>query len=396
MRGKGEGTVKALPSGKWQARATVGLLPSGHPRRVTRSFSTKRDALRWLQDVAARLQAGTLSDSGKVTLGEWAAEYLASLTIRPNTRHDYEQALAPALARFGQLRLRDLTPAMVQAALNGWSRERTPYQNRKTLSRLRAVLEGAVRLELLARNPAAPIKLPRVERAQILVLTAQQAAQLLRRAHETGHRLSAYVHVNLTTGLRREEMFGLRWQDLDLGGGVGTLHVRQTCVYVAGKPHFGPPKTRAGRRSLALDAGTIAALRGWAERQRLERRVAGESWVEHDLVFASRLGKPVAESRFAKTFRELLALAGVPRVRLYDLRHTYASIAYEKGVPVKLIGERLGHTSVAFTLQTYVHAGEDQRRNAALGAADLYGLDLLSASSAIHLPRGRKKERGAS
>ncbi|AFZ67026.1 site-specific integrase [Deinococcus peraridilitoris] len=412
MRGKGEGNIEELPSGRYRARFVVGYHANGTPRRISKSFETKKQAQAWLRDQATAHESGLLVEPTKITVDEWLDQYLASLSIRANTDHDYTKALKPVRERFGHVRLRELTPVSIQAALNKWSKERTPYQNRKTMSRLKAALGEATRLELLARNPAAPVRAPKLERGLILVWTSKEAAQLLRYARDTDHRLYAYVHVNLTTGLRREEMLGLRWSDVELRKvqerELGVIHVRQTCTYITGKAHFGPPKTRAGWRDVALDEGTVQVLQAWRERQALERQLADKSesrkWQDHDLVFPSSIGTAAAESRLAKAFRDLMEAAQVPRVRLYDLRHTYASIAYEKGVPVKLIGERMGHTNIAFTLQTYVHTNDEQRRAAAIGADHLYGLDLLeettreanSASSTHDLPTPEKKEKDAS
>ncbi len=395
MRGKGEGTITGLASGRYRARFTSGYTRSGSQRRLSRTFDTKREAQAWLREVGQQQDAGVFAEPTKVTVRDWTEQYLAALEIRPNTKHDYDKALAPVLERFGDTRLRDLTPVVIQAALNHWAKSRSPYQNRKTLARFKACLQEATRLELLSRNPAAPIRAPRLERGNILVWTAEEAGQVLMHASKTDHRLYTYVHVNLTTGLRREEMLGLRWQDLAFRQAgeveVATLSVRQTCTYIKGKASFGPPKTRAGRRTLALDAGTVAVLRAWRERQVLERKLAKGRWQEHDLVFPSTRGTPAPESRLAYAFSDLAIKAKVPRIRLYDLRHTYASIAYEKGVPVKLIGERMGHTNIAFTLQTYVHTNDEQRRSAALGADHLYGFS-LSPSGPVQDTAGEKEQ----
>ena len=373
MRGKGEGTIRKR-EGRFEARLTIGgTTPNGSPRRVGATFDTKRAAQAWLSAQRQQRDQGTLLEPHRTTVREWVASYLDSLDVRPNTEHDYRKALAPVLDDLGHLMLRDLTPARVQQQLGRWSKARTPYQNRKTMRALKACLGEATRLELLARNPAAPVRAPRLEPKQILVWTGEEAARALAHARKVEHRLYPYLHLNLTTGLRREEMLGLRWADLDLDG--HQLHVRQTVTYIEGAAQFGPPKTAAGRRTLALDAGTVQVLRDWREAQGMLRAKKTEKgkWTEHDLVFSSERGTAAAESRLARTMRDLMAAAEVPVIRLYDLRHSYASIAYERGVPVKLIGERLGHTQIAFTLQTYVHSNDAQRRAAALSAEELFG-----------------------
>lgn len=397
MRGKGEGSIRER-DGRFEARLTIlGYTPRGNPRRINATFATKRQAQAWLAAQRQLRDQGTLTEPHRTTVREWVASYLDGLDVRPNTRHDYTKALAPVLDDLGHLMLRDLTPARVQQQLARWTKVRTPYQNRKTMRALKACLGEATRLELLARNPAAPVRAPRLAPKTILVWTGQEAAQALAYARKVEHRLYPYLHLNLTTGLRREEMLGLRWSDVDLDD--HQLHVRQTVTYIEGEAQFGPPKTRAGARTLALDAGTVQVLRDWRETQGMLRAKKSKKgkWVEHDLVFSSEKGTPAAESRLAKTMRELMVAAEVPVIRLYDLRHSYASIAYERGVPVKLIGERLGHTNIAFTLQTYVHASDSQRRAAALSAEDLFGAPsgTSGSTSAANLPHDENQEKDA-
>lgn len=190
-----------------------------------------------------------------------------------------------------------------------------------------------------------------------------------------------------TEATRREEMLGLRWQDVDLER--GSLKVVQACTYLSGRPRFDRPKSRAGRRTISLDEGTAAVMRSWRSRLALER--AGQErrgrWTDLDLVFPSTVGTPFSEPALGPALRGIMARAGVPRIRAYDLRHSYASLAYEAGVPIKLIGERMGHANVAFTLQTYVHSNEQQRRAAALGTVELFGSRVRAErASAVILP----------
>jgi integrase len=183
--------------------------------------------------------------------------------------------------------------------------------------------------------------------------TAEQVRQFLSRVADSPYRV-AWI-VLLATGIRRGELLGLRWSDLDLD--AGRLQVRRSLVSVGYELHVSEPKTDRGRRSIALDASSVAALRQHRKRQ-LEQRVAlglGRPGPE-SLVIARPDGSPVHPDRLTKLFEAATKAAGLPRIRLHDLRHTHASLALAGGVHPKVVSERLGHASIAITLDTYSHA----------------------------------------
>jgi len=202
---------------------------------------------------------------------------------------------------------------------------------------LRAALNGAVRTGLIGVNPGRFPELPKAARprAQVWtpalterwqqdgwrptvgVWTAAQTAQFLRQVR--GHRLYALFHLVALRGLRRGEAAGLRWSDLDLD--AGTLTVTGQLQQLGGRLVSGPPKSDAGRRVIALDKTTIAALHEHRFRQRAERDASGTRWAETGYVFTTRTGKPFAPDRTTRLFRKLVAGSGLPPVTLHGLRH---------------------------------------------------------------------------
>jgi integrase len=154
------------------------------------------------------------------------------------------------------------------------------------------------------------------------------------------------------TGLRRGEVLGLRWKDVDLD--AGRISVRQAVVAVAYEVLTSTPKNHQAR-VVDLDEGTVRQLRRHRERQAADRAEWGEDYRDAGLVFAKEDGSPIHPHTFSQAFERLVAKSGLPRIRLHDLRHTHASIALQAGVPVKVISERLGHESPAFTLKQYAH-----------------------------------------
>src|SRR5205823_9706634 len=154
----------------------------------------------------------------------------------------------------------------------------------------------------------------------------------------------------LTTGLRRGELLGLRWKDVDLERGV--LHIRQTVIALRGHAAFSQPKTPRSRRSASLLDPITLALREHKRRQNAQRLALGATWQDHDLVFCTGLGTPINPDNLKVDYDRLVKLAGVPRIRIHDLRHTRITLAIQQGAPIKLVSEEAGHSHVSITLGT--------------------------------------------
>jgi integrase len=167
------------------------------------------------------------------------------------------------------------------------------------------------------------------------------------------HRLFASFVLSATTGMRRGEVLGLRWKDVDLD--AGRLSVVHTLTTVGGVPVEGGTKTNKSRRRVGLDAVTVDVLRSHRRRQREERLAAGPLWQDTGFVFTQEDGSAIHPDRYSRRFTALVRKAGVPVIRLHDVRHTNATIALEAGVHPKVVSERLGHATVGITLDLYSH-----------------------------------------
>ena len=211
---------------------------------------------------------------------------------------------------------------------------------------------------------------PRTRKAEIQVWTPAQAARFLEVT--AGHRLHPLFTLALSTGMRRGELLGLEWGDVDLGGAGGELTVRHNLVQDdAGHYVVGAPKTEAGHRRLLLPADVTAVL---ADHRSSETRT-GVSPEGRTPVFTTAERAHLCPRNLRRTYRQLMAQAQVPRIRFHDLRHICASLLIRQGVPAKLVADRLGHTDPAFTLRVYTHLFDDQRAAAALPMHQLLGLD---------------------
>ena len=211
---------------------------------------------------------------------------------------------------------------------------------------LRCALQRAVRWGLIASNPALLADPPRPRRPEIRILDEEDTKQLLMGLRGRPVYLATVIAVG--TGMRRGEILGLQWQDIDLAKGV--LRVTRTLGQTREGLRFGTPKTQRGRRQIHLPGFVVAALRDHWEARRATARPRKD-----DLVVTLKCGRPWPPDSFSAEFVRQLEKAGLPRIRFHDLRHSHASLLLRLGVHPKVVSERLGHATVSFTLDTYSH-----------------------------------------
>lgn len=236
---------------------------------------------------------------------------------------------------------------------------------------LHRALNRAVRLGVVYRNVADMVDPPRMSHHEMATLTEEQSRILLDVA--AGERLEALYILALTTGMRQGEMLALKWHDVDLDG--ATLQVRRNLQNVGGVYSIVEPKTKSGRRRIALPAVTAEALCAHQARQETERRQASEGWEENDLVFPNTIGRPLDGMNLIKYwFRPLLKRAGLPLIRFHGLRHTAATLLLGQGVNVKVVSEMLGHADVSITLRVYAHVMPHMQQQAADAMDTTFGL----------------------
>lgn len=254
---------------------------------------------------------------------------------------------------------------------------RRPFRYLATI--LHKALADAVDEGLLAVNPASKARPPKPSRSaptELRFWTPEQLRHFL--TSVAGTRLEAAWHLAAMTGMRRGEVLGLRWRDLDLDG--ATLAVRHTIITVDNKIIESDPKNHMAR-VIDLDPATVEQLRRHHRRQQADRDEWGSDYQDQDLVFCREDGTPLHPDGFSQSFQKALADAGLPRIRLHDLRHSHASIALAAGVPIKVVSERLGHGSPGFTLRQYVHVMPGAQAEAAARiAAVVLGYSLPEAS----------------
>lgn len=228
-------------------------------------------------------------------------------------------------------------------------------------------LKDAVSWGLLARNPATHVDPPRVARPEMQVWTQKEVQRFL--ISVADERLYALWAVLLATGLRRGEALGLRWDDVDLDR--RRLSIQRDVTVVDYEIVVSEPKPARGRRSVSIDPTTAAVLVGHRKRQLEDRLAWGPAWQDSGHVFTTEDGRVLHPQRVTQVFKRLASEAGLPPIRLHGLRHTAATLALTAGIHPKVVSERLGHATVAITLDTYSHVGEGLQEEAASKVAGL-------------------------
>lgn len=335
--------------------------PGASRKQTTRSFASKRAAQAWLVQMAAKRQAQRDSPLVEDYLRDWLSGRVA---LRASTTASYrahiEHHLIPAL---GDVTLAQLRPETIQRLHHQLlAQGMTPATLARVHATLSAALNTAHRRGLLLGDPLAGVELPRTQPPDRIVWTLDHARAFL--VAVTGDDLEALWRLALLTGMRRGELLGLRWADLDLD--AGRLRVVNTRITIGATIVEGPPKTRASHRTLSLDARTTNLLR---DRQDPSGHV-----------FTDAEGNPLAPGWVSRRFTEICTNAGLPRIRFHDVRHTSATLGLATGESLKAVSTRLGHADISVTANTYLQVPDHIARRDATRLADLLDTSAVTQS----------------
>jgi integrase len=347
-------------NGRWYLQIYDGLDPAtGKERRkeIALGTTSEREAHKRGRRHLSRSDRGE-RDPEKVSFGEYLTmRWLPSQKgrLRPSSYASYEQLIrSHILPVIGAIPLHKLSAEDLDGLYTQLSESHRPKTIRNIHGVLRKALADAERKESVLRNVADladPPKLSSRRRAETRIWTASQLGASL--SQMESHRLHPAYFLASHTGLRRGEVLGLQWKDVDLD--AGRLSVRRALGSVGYKITISDVKTDHGRRNVDMDERTVTILRTWRARQLEERLAVGSRFQDHGLVFSRPEGTAIHPDYLSQTFDRAVARSGLPVIRLHDLRHTHASILLAAGVPVKVVSERLGHSTPAFTMSVYQH-----------------------------------------
>lgn len=376
------GHIERRGKRSWRLKWELGLDPLTGERQTRRKTvqGTKRDAEAELARILGSLQSGTYVDPNKVLVREvlerWRDD-VAAARVSAKTLERYRDHVDRLIEGLGQIPLMRLQPLKIQdfyRDLRARGHRRTGAGvSEQTLLHIHRVLVAAlgqaVRWRLIVVNPARDVNAPVPMRREVATLDAEQMGRLLKEAERSPLRLPVLLW--LTTGLRRGELLALRWSDLDRER--GRLAVVRTLEETRSGLAFKTPKTARSSRAVPLPGVALEALFDHEVRQKRLRLATGPEWNDQGLIFPDRYGRPQRPRIVTKAFSALANRAGLGAMSIHGLRHTHVTELLRAGVHPKVISERVGHSSVAFTLQRYGHALPDMQQNAADEAERLVG-----------------------
>ncbi len=360
----GEGTIYQRKDGRFEA-ATYVTTSDGTRKRKRVYGRTWEEIHRALVEIKAQEHRGIPVPAASLAVGQFLDEWLEHIarpSVRASTYAKYETFvrlyLKPGL---GTRRLAQLSPAEVRrflAAQRGAGV--SPARLQAIHAVLRNALEHAMREDLVVRNAAKLVRMPTPPRRDFQPWTVQQALDFLS-ASRTDPLATAFL-LCITLGLRRGEVLGLHWGDIDLD--EGTVRVRRQLQRSAGQLQLVEVKTARSRRAIPLPEICVRALRRRRGQQAADRLSAGAAWVESDLVFTTGHGTPVEPRNMARSFARIVTAADLPATRLHDLRHLCSSFLAFLQVQPRTIMEILGHSQIAVTMNIYTHVTSQEQRQA--------------------------------
>jgi len=352
------GSIQKRGKRSWRITISMGRDQDGN--RIRKPFTvngTKADAEKERTRLLSELDNGILFNTSKVNVSDFLDQWIngyAKPNTSPRTVEGYEgnirRYLKPAIGhipldKLNPQHIRDLYAGMREKGLSA----RTILHNHRIL---RQALSHAVKWEMIPRNVCDTVDPPRPKRVEMTALDIQQSQRFLEITRSSKYGMVFFLALH--TGMRRSEILGLQWQDVDFQ--TGTISVRRTLLDLKGVGIVeGEPKTAYSRRSISLSTSVAATLSGLRAKQKENRELCELEWQVTDYVFSEDDGSPFRPETISSSFRQIIMQSDLPKIRFHDLRHTHATLMLKAGINPKIVSERLGHASIHITLDTYSH-----------------------------------------
>ena len=367
-RANGEGNIRKRKDGRWEGRYTAGHDPVTGKQIFKNVLGKTQNEVK-VKLKKALVEAGQVdfTKTGQYTVGTWMDtwfENVAKIKVRPSSHQTYkgyiDNHIKPSI---GKIPLEKLTTMDLQKFYRKLltkgrverieSKEQPKGLSAKTVRNINQVISSAMDLavaqKIILTNPTNACELPKVEHQEMQTIPAEQLQAFLEEARATG--VYEMYYIELATGLRRGELLGLKWNDIDWKNGI--IKVRRQVARVDGQIVEAPLKTKNSYRAVSISPQAIEVLR--------EQKCK----TNDQYVFPSPNGGPISPDSVNNMLKRVLERAGIPKVRFHDLRHTFATIALQNGVDIKTVSGMLGHFSAGFTLDTYAHVTTSAQKEAA-------------------------------
>jgi integrase len=396
-RGNNEGMIRDRADGRKEARVTIGYDPeTGKPKFQSFYGATRAEVAEKMTKAMYELNIGARLDVNKVTLSGWLDRWLVDymkLSLRPTAYQVYETNLRLHVKpHVGHITLKALQASDLQRLFNNllkdgraateWDKDAHPGLALETVQKIRTIVKSALKQavdsDLIIKNPATATKLPPMERKEVVPFTREEAEQFLSAAR--GNRIFAGYYLDIFAGLRRGEMLGLMWDDIDFQAGnfeikreLVSFKDEKTGKYIL---DFQPPKTPKSRRTIPMTEDMVKVLKSHRAQQNEEKLFFGAAYINENLVFCSEDGKRIWPRNFNRQYTSLMKSAGIAYKKPHTMRHTCASLLLEAGEELKNVQELLGHSRIAVTADIYAHVLEKSKKKALNRLNGLIKVDL--------------------
>ena len=360
---QGEGQAPRKWRGKWRASVLAGYDANGKQIRKYCYGKTQQECLEKWNELKQRKRDNTLPQSSSLTLKQYFDHWfkVKAAEIEARTIEEYSYTLRHILPRLGRIKVDKITPLQIQQMQLDVAEKvsaRAAYHARGLVHN---ALDDALKLGLIARNPAAAVKPVKYKKKEFAIWSAEEVLRFLKFAEASPY--YAVYYTGLTTGMRPGELIALHWADIE----GNKLHVKHNVSVVKNKAILGPPKTKRGNRVLSLSEDTLRVLEQHRENLVLED-------IESPLVFPSKTGTFLQHGNLLRTLKLYCDKAEIKKIRLHDLRHTYASMRIAGGTDIVRLSRNLGHANASFTLDVYAHLFSKHQIEEAPSLMELVGL----------------------
>jgi integrase len=362
------GSVKKdKKTGKYFYIVDIGNNPLTGKRtqKKKRGFNTKKEAELALGELLNDMRQGSYIEADNITLGEFIEDWLIEmkLTVAVSTYQSYFSFLKCHInPRLGQYRIQKIDSLIVQRFIYDLVEETdlNPNTIKKIIDTLKVVFRKAVQLKLVKENPVLNVTLPKRSNDEMTVWDTEQVEQFI--IHSKKHRFYTVYLIAVLTGMRKGEIVGLRWKDINFEEKI--IYIRQIYDPKAKQFKIGA-KTSAGVRSIHIPKLLIEQLKKERKIVIAHKLKQGLNFNDNDLVVCTRYGNPLDSTTLSKRLKKQAIQLGLPPIRFHDLRHTHVTMLIKQNVNVKVISERVGHSSIQITLDKYSHVLPSMQKHVA-------------------------------
>lgn len=363
-----KGSVLKTDAKTWKYTVDVGIdhLTGKRKRTAKGGFKTKRECEAAMNELLVNIENNTYSKESKMTVEEymdyWLENYVA-INVSASTKKRYGFSVNDIKFYLGKVQLSQLKPMHIQQLYGKLLNDKCQSKSTvlKTHRTLHKALKCAIGWQIINTNPCEFVTAPRAEKIEMKVWTDKQSKEFLKKIETEPIYIT--IALALHTGMRQGEICAIKWSNIDLS--TKTLSVRNTVHKVNGEFVFTKPKTKSSIRTISLGKTIIAILKKWQLKQKENKLLFGEDYIEYDCVCTWQDGRLIDPHYVCKEFPKLVDAYGFPMIRFHDLRHTHATILLSKNISTKVVSERLGHSTTAITLDTYSHVLPNMQKEAA-------------------------------